>query len=153
MSVHPIEKRSAALVKMLKHTMADTFVLYLKTWNYHWHVKGPAFYTYHAMFETQYTELAAAVDSIGERLVQLHEQAPGTLQSIASNSCIKESEKIPNPQTMIKNLIEGHCIIAEECKKGIASANKISDEATADLLTQRLAHHEKTIWMLQSSLG
>ena len=47
----------------LSRLLADSYTLYLKTHNYHWNVEGPQFNTLHTMFETQYTELALAVDS------------------------------------------------------------------------------------------
>ncbi|MEM9682178.1 MAG: ferritin-like domain-containing protein, partial [Pseudomonadota bacterium] len=51
----------------LSRLLADSYTLYLKTHNYHWNVEGPMFNTLHLMFETQYTELAQAVDEIAER--------------------------------------------------------------------------------------
>ena len=52
----------------LSRLLADTYTLYLKTHNYHWNVTGPMFQTLHLMFETQYNELALAVDLIAERI-------------------------------------------------------------------------------------
>ena len=55
----------------LAHLLADTYTLYLKTHFYHWNVTGPMFNSLHLMFETQYTELALAVDAIAERIRHL----------------------------------------------------------------------------------
>ena len=57
---------AAGLTKL----MADTYALYLKTHGYHWNVRGPHFSALHALFETQYTELWAAVDTLAERMVE-----------------------------------------------------------------------------------
>ena len=54
----------------LSHLLADSYTLYLKTHNFHWNVTGPMFTTLHTLFETQYTELATAVDEIAERVVE-----------------------------------------------------------------------------------
>jgi len=56
------------IAKGLSHLLADTYTLYLKTHNFHWNVTGPMFQTLHLMFETQYNELALAVDLIAERI-------------------------------------------------------------------------------------
>jgi len=63
------DKKRKAIAEGLSHLLADTYTLYLKTHNYHWNVTGPMFNTLHLMFETQYTELALAVDQIAERMV------------------------------------------------------------------------------------
>jgi starvation-inducible DNA-binding protein len=62
----------------LSRLLADTYTLYLKTHNFHWNVTGPMFQTLHLMFETQYNELALAVDLIAERIRALGYPAPGT---------------------------------------------------------------------------
>ena len=72
------EKDRARIADGLSHLLADTYTLYLKTHNFHWNVKGPMFQTLHLMFETQYTELALAVDLIAERIRALGFPAPGT---------------------------------------------------------------------------
>ena len=58
--------------------LADSYTLYLKTHNFHWNVTGPMFQTLHLMFETQYNELALAVDLVAERIRALGFPAPGT---------------------------------------------------------------------------
>ena len=67
----------------LCHLLADSYTLYLKTHNYHWNVTGPMFQTLHLMFETQYTELALAVDLVAERIRSLGVVAPGTYREFA----------------------------------------------------------------------
>ncbi len=67
-----------AIAEGLSKLLADTYTLYLKTHNFHWNVTGPMFQTLHLMFETQYTELALAVDQIAERIRSLGVVAPGT---------------------------------------------------------------------------
>ena len=60
----------AVIVEGLRHLLADTYTLYLKTHNYHWNVTGPMFSSLHTLFEEQYTELAGAVDEIAERITR-----------------------------------------------------------------------------------
>jgi starvation-inducible DNA-binding protein len=136
----------------LSRLLADTYTLYLKTHYFHWNVTGPMFQTLHLMFETQYTELALAVDLIAERIRALGFPAPGSYTQYAQLSSISETTAVPKATEMIKLLVEGQEAVCRTARSIYASTAKVSDEATADLLTQRLQLHEKTAWMLRSLL-
>lgn len=138
------------LAQGLSRLLADTYTLYLKTHNYHWNVTGPMFQTLHLMFETQYNELALAVDLIAERIRALGIYAPGTYSQYVKLSSIKEEDSIPNAQDMIRNLVQGQEAVIRTARSLLPLADKATDESTADLLTQRLQLHEKTAWMLRS---
>src|SRR5690348_10665588 len=84
----------------LARLLADTYTLYLKTHNFHWNVTGPMFQTLHLMFETQYNELALAVDLIAERIRALGFPAPGTYREFGELSSIKESRGVPAAEDM-----------------------------------------------------
>ena len=146
------QKDREEIANGISRLLADTYTLYLKTHNYHWNVTGPMFQTLHLMFETQYTELALAVDAIAERIRALGCFAPGTYREFAQLSSIKESETLPKAQEMIEDLIDGHESVIRTARSLYPSAERASDEATADLLTQRIQLHEKTAWMLRSLL-
>lgn len=136
----------------LSRTLADTYTLYLKTHNFHWNVTGPMFQTLHLMFETQYNELALAVDAIAERIRALGFPAPGTYSEYAKLSSISETEGVPTAEEMIALLVEGQEAVARTAREVFAIADEANDEPTADLLTQRLQIHEKNAWMLRSLL-
>lgn len=136
----------------LSNLLADTYVLYLKTHNFHWNVTGPMFRTLHLMFEEQYNELALAVDSIAERIRALGVAAPGTYAEYARRSSIKETEGVPSAEAMIQLLVEGQEAVTRTARSLFPLLDKVSDEPTADLLTQRMQVHEKTAWMLRSLL-
>lgn len=136
----------------LSRLLADTYTLYLKTHYFHWNVTGQMFQTLHLMFETQYTELALAVDLIAERIRALGFPAPGSYTEYAKLSSIPETTSVPKATEMIKLLVEGQEAVCRTARSIYAIADKASDEPTADLLTQRLQLHEKTAWMLRSLL-
>ncbi len=136
----------------LSRLLADTYTLYLKTHNFHWNVTGPMFQTLHLMFETQYNELALAVDLIAERIRSLGFPAPGTYQQYAKLSSIKEETDIPKAQDMIRLLVAGQEAVVRTARSLYPTVEAAADEATADLLTQRIQLHEKTAWMLRSLL-
>ena len=144
------KKDRQAIADGLSRVLADTYALYLKTHNYHWNVTGPMFQTLHLMFEQQYNELWLAVDLVAERIRALGHFAPGTYKALGKLSSIAEEEGVPPAMQMIRNLVKGHEQVAATARKVFAVADEANDQATADLLTQRLEVHEKTAWMLRS---
>jgi starvation-inducible DNA-binding protein len=136
----------------LSRVLADTYTLYLKTHNFHWNVTGRMFQTLHLMFETQYNELALAVDLVAERIRALGLPAPGSYRKFSDLSAIKEDDGVPKAETMIRRLVEGHETVARTAREVFRAAEDANDQPTCDLLTQRLQVHEKTAWMLRSLL-
>jgi starvation-inducible DNA-binding protein len=142
-----------AITDGLAHLLADTYTLYLKTHNYHWNVTGPMFQTLHLMFETQYNELALAVDLIAERIRALGAPAPGSYREFAALSAVSEDDDHPDAMEMIRRLVGGQETVARTARSLFPIVEAAHDEPTADLLTQRLQIHEKTAWMLRSLLA
>ncbi len=140
------------IVAGLSRLLADTYSLYLKTHNFHWNVTGPMFNTLHLMFETQYTELALAVDLIAERIRSLGFPAPATYSAYAELTSIPETPGVPKAEEMIQLLVEGQESVVRTARSLFPVVDKANDEPTADLLTQRMQIHEKTAWMLRSLL-
>ena len=143
------EQDRAAIAEGLSRLLADTYTLYLKTHNFHWNVTGPMFNTLHLMFEGQYTELSLAVDQIAERIRALGFPAPGTYAAYARLSSIKEEEGVPSAADMIKQLVQGQEAVIRTARGIFPLLDKVSDEPTADLLTQRMQVPVHTSWMLR----
>ncbi len=141
-----------AIADGLSHLLADSYTLYLKTHNFHWNVKGPMFQTLHLLFETQYTELALAVDLVAERIRALGYPAPGTYAEFARLSSIPEPKGVPSATAMIRELVEGQEAVTRTARSLLPRVQNVSDEPTTDLLTQRMQVHEKNAWMLRSLL-
>ncbi len=137
----------------LSRLLADSYTLYLKTHNYHWNVTGPMFNTLHLMFETQYNELALAVDQIAERIRALGHPAPGTYRAYAELTVIPQDAGPVDAEDMIRNLVVGQEAVVRTARQVIPVAEQAHDEPTADLLTQRMQVHEKNAWMLRSLLA
>lgn len=146
------EKARSEIAEGLSRLLADTYSLYLKTHNFHWNVTGPMFQTLHTMFETQYTELATAVDLIAERIRSLGFPAPGTYSEFARLSSIPEASGVPKADDMIRELVAGQEAVVRTARSIFPLVEQANDEPTADLLTQRMQIHEKTAWMLRSLL-
>ncbi|MEZ5757237.1 MAG: Dps family protein [Emcibacteraceae bacterium] len=148
-----VEKDRQDIANGLSRLLADTYTLYLKTHNFHWNVTGPMFNTLHTMFETQYTELAIAVDDIAERIRALGFVAPGSYAQFAALTSIKEETSTPAAEEMIRQLVKDQETVVRTARSIFPAADKASDEPTADLLTQRMQTHEKTAWMLRSMIS
>jgi starvation-inducible DNA-binding protein len=147
------EADRARIAQGLSRLLADTYTLYLKTHNFHWNVTGPMFQTLHLMFETQYNELALAVDLIAERIRALGFPAPGTYAEFTRLSSIKEPKGVPRAEDMIRELVAGQEAVVKTARSVFPLVDKVNDEPSADLLTQRMQVHEKTAWMLRSLLA
>lgn len=141
-----------AVVTALEKLLASSYTLYLKTHNYHWNVTGPMFTTLHTLFETQYTELALAVDEIAERIRALGAFAPGSYSAFAKLSAVKEATDRPKAEDMIRTLTSDQALVGEAARAVIEAAEAAGDQASADLGTRRLDVHEKNAWMLRSHL-
>lgn len=143
----------ADLVKKLKIVLADSYTLYLKTQNYHWNVTGANFQSLHLLFEGQYTDLAAAVDAIAERIRTLGDAAPGSFSQFLELTGIKEAAaKPPAADVMLKELAKDQSIIVKSISRALKEAQNSGDEATIGLLVDRIGVHEKNEWMLNSSM-
>jgi starvation-inducible DNA-binding protein len=145
------ENRKAVTAE-LSELLADTYVLYLKSHNYHWNVTGPMFQKLHLMFEGHYTEMWGAVDIIAERIRALGEPAPGTYAEFSRLTSIEEVEGVPTALEMVADLVAGHERVIRTARRLVATAEQAGDPATADLGTQRIEVHEKTAWMLRALL-
>jgi starvation-inducible DNA-binding protein len=145
-------KDRAAIAKGLSRLLADTYVVYLKTHNFHWNVEGPMFQTLHQMFMDQYTETWNAIDLVAERIRSLGHYAPGTYKEYLELARVKETPGQPRAEQMVKLLIEGQEAIVRTAREVLPVAEQADDQPTLDLLTQRMQVHEKNAWMLRSLL-
>ncbi len=141
------------LVKKLSVTLADTYALYLKTQNYHWHVKGLQFKSLHGLFEMQYLELAEAVDELAERILIKGHNAPATFKEFDRLKTIKDGDSSASSNEMVTQLAHDHDTLVNDLDEVMRMAQEANDEGTVNLLANRIEAHEKSRWMLQSSLA
>ncbi len=147
------EKTRKDIATGLSSILADTYTLNLKTLNFHWNLVSPRFSALHLMFESQYNEMTLAVDDLAERIRALDFFAPASLTEFKKLTSIKDEEGVPETNDMIKQLLEGHEIISKRCREICSHAQELHDEVSADMLIGRMKFHEKTAWMLRSSLN
>lgn len=144
------KKTADGLIKLL----ANNYVLYLKTHNFHWNVVGPMFQPLHSLFEAQYIDLWNAADKIAERIRALDFFVPASYEDFAKLSKIKEAvgAKSVKAKLMISQLVGDHEIIVRLARELLPQIEETEDQVTVDLLSERMEVHEKNAWMLRSFL-
>jgi len=140
-------------VTSLCKLLADTYALYLKTQNYHWHIKGPNFISYHKFLDDLYHQLADAVDEIAERIVTLGGTAPASFSQFSKLTTMKDGNSNQSAEAMFRDLYQDHQKMLDDLNKVISHAEESHDEGTAGLLSNRIAEHEKIHWMLRSIIS
>ncbi|MDJ0852836.1 MAG: Dps family protein [Myxococcota bacterium] len=140
------------VVDGLGRLLADSYTLYLKTHNFHWNVTGPMFTTLHTLFETQYNDLALAVDEIAERIRALGAPAPGSYTEFAALAAVKEAAGGEPATDMIRLLVADQETVTASARRVVEAAEACGDQASGDLGVRRIDVHEKNAWMLRSHL-
>ena len=137
----------------LSRLLADEYTLYLKTHAFHWNVTGPQFQSLHTLFETQYTELALAVDAIAERIRALGVFSPGSYAQFAALTSLEEATDVPSASDMVRQLAEDNEAVVRTARAVLPLAQKAGDESSMEMLVGRMGVHEKAAWMLRSMVG
>lgn len=138
----------------LREILADTFVLYMKTFAVHWNYQGPNFYGVHKLTEGQYQDLATAIDELAERMRALGYEAPVSLHAITNASQTPEMEYSPrHADAMVEELINGHQSLSGAAKSLAKQFSEHGDVFSADMMSQRIGIHDKAAWMLKAILS
>jgi len=138
-------------IEFLNRLLSNHFVLFMKTWNFHWNVVGPKFKSTHTYLNDLYDQLFENVDSIAERIRQLNGKPIGTLAGYLENAEIVEysdDEPTPDELTIYKKVLEDYEFIIREMRNFLTTEGL--DSATDNLLSDLLVEHEKDAWMLRS---
>ncbi|MGQ2992298.1 MAG: Dps family protein [Brevundimonas sp.] len=137
----------------LAKVLADSYAVYQKTHGYHWNVRGPDFFSIHNLLEQQYRDIWEALDLIAERIRALGELAPQGGSAFANLTSIKDGDPEQDATAMLTELMRDHETLIATARAALKIADDDGDDVSVDLLTQRLATHEKFTWMLRSTLG
>lgn len=146
------KKKRKDIVEGLTGVLSDSFVLYYKTHASHWNVEGPQFKSLHDLFMEQYSEIWAALDLIAERIRALDAYAPVSMKELIKGAALSETGQNREAMQMVRDLADDNEALSVTLSKVLDMAADANDQATADLLTERLGVHEKAAWMLRSIL-
>ena len=146
------EEQREGVVAILNTLLADEYLLYTKTRNYHWNVIGAQFNDLHKFFEAQYTELNDIVDEVAERARALGGNAMGTLTEFLKYTRLKEQPgHYPDERSMLTNLLADHEAVIRHLRIDLETcADTYHDIGTNDFLTGLMEQHEKMAWMLRA---
>ena len=147
-------KHREGVVGLLSPLLADEYVLYTKTRNYHWNVVGPQFNDLHKFFQEQYEALDDVVDEVAERARTLGGHAVGTLAEFVQLTRLKEQPgRYPDAREMLANLLADHEALIRALRRDLeTAAEQHHDVGTNDFLTGLMEKHEKMAWMLRTFL-
>ncbi len=132
------DKQRKGAVGLLTTLLADEYVLYTKTRNYHWNVTGPHFHDLHKFFESQYEDIDGKIDDLAEfaKTARLKEAPAGKLSA----------------KQMIHDLLDSHEALVRQLRKDIGKAGDDFHAAdVADFLTGLAEDHQKMAWMLRAT--
>src|SRR5438874_1476488 len=145
------DKDRAGVVKILNALLADEYVLYTKTRNYHWNVVGPQFNDLHKFFEGQYGELNEVIDDVAERARTLGGVAMASVTEFRDATRLKEHPgQYPGAEEMLANLLGDHETVIRQLRDDVDATANAHDAGTSDFLTGLMEKHEKMAWMLRA---
>lgn len=139
-----------AVSKKLSHFLADLYLLYFKTLNFHWNMEGAQFFMYHKLLESQYEELAKSGDEVAERIRQLGPKAPGSMKELLKLACLKESDTDLSMEDMIQELVRGNEQLVKHAHEIITYCDSHGDPGTSDMVVGLMRHFDKQAWLLRS---
>lgn len=140
-------------VALLKQFVADSFVVYMKSYAVHWNYHGPKFFSIHKLTEAQYEEQAEAVDALAERIRALGGKAPLSLADILAEANINELKGVSeNQDSLIQQLYESNVNLAQKARALAPQLEELGDKFSHDMVVARIGAHEKAAWMLHSQL-
>lgn len=144
---------SETLIDGLNQLLADHAVYYQKLRNYHWNVKGPAFFQLHQKFEEMYLLAQEHVDSIAERILALGGHPHSTMQAYLDLSRITEDAELPGANEMVRNLRSDIDALNNGRREVRATAEEAGDDTTVNLLDDIGDIQAQDAWMLRAWLG
>jgi starvation-inducible DNA-binding protein len=138
-----------AIATALNHILADSFALYLKTKNFHWHMSGPHFRDYHLMLDEQSDQIFATTDPIAERVRKLGGRTVHSIGHIAKLQTIKDNDAaFVSPLDMLAELMADNKAVAASMRKAHELCDDRKDVATASLLEVYIDDTERRTWFL-----
>lgn len=148
------QNNQPAVADALNALLADSFALYLKTKNYHWHVQGPHFRELHLLFDEQATQILGTTDLIAERV---RKNGAATLRSIGDVSrrqSIKDDDATSvTADAMVRTLAEDNRTLLAQLKDVKAAAEAEGDIATSGLVDAWADETQQRIWFLEATAG
>jgi starvation-inducible DNA-binding protein len=140
------------LFKSLSDAQASLFVLFQKTWIYHWNVVGSDFQQLHTLFGGQYETMFEEIDTLTEHMRYLDMKPVSTLTRVVEVSEVKEASSSIGANEMVSDLLESNKKLIEMLTAISEEADTQKQYATSNLVQSLTETHGKFVWMLRSVL-
>ncbi|EQB02919.1 DNA-binding protein [Sphingobium quisquiliarum P25] len=148
----PTDLRSNAtksVAEALNGVLADSYALYFKTKNFHWHVSGPHFRDYHLMFDEQAAQILATTDAIAERVRKTGNTTLRSIGDISRHQSLKDNDAdYVSPGDMLNELREDNLRLVESLRAAKAAAAEAGDNATEGIVDDWTDEAEERAWFL-----
>ena len=138
------------LFKQSSDVQASLFVLFQKTWIYHWDVVGPDFQQLHTLFGGQYETMFEEIDTLTEHMRYLDMKPVSTLTRVVEVSEIKEAASSIDADGMVSDLLDSNKKLIEMLTAISEEADSQKQYATSNLIQSIMETHGKFVWMLRS---
>jgi starvation-inducible DNA-binding protein len=139
----------AAVSKAITEILADSFALYVKTKNFHWHVSGPHFRDYHLLLDEQAEQIFATTDELAERIRKIGGTTLRSIGQIAELTSIEDNdEEYVSPGDMLRELLEDHKAVIAKMRSAHELCDKHDDVGTASKLEEFIDGAERRCWFL-----
>ena len=145
-----VDAWAESVVETLKKSLAEEYLLQLKTQNFHWNVEGPLFFSLHKLFEEQYGQISEFVDRTAEVLRAMKAKAPGSFKEFKELSSIQEASDRLNANQMIETLSQDHTNMGIALKSRLETAEDAEETSAVVLYEDLISFHEKAAWMIRS---
>jgi starvation-inducible DNA-binding protein len=141
--------KAATVADALNAILADSYALYLKTKNFHWHVSGPHFRDYHLLLDDQSAQILASTDEIAERVRKIGKTTLRSIGDIARHQRIKDNDKdFVSPADMLTELREDNLALIESLREAKQLVDEARDNATSGILDNWTDQAEQRAWFL-----
>ena len=149
------KENSKKAAEILNQLLADEFLLYTKTLNFHWNIEGSNFHSLHVFLDQQYNQLQTIIDSVAERIRNIGHFAKGSMKEFMEIASLSEQPGgAAVSEDMIGQLVDDHDAIIRKTRGLIYDLDEEFDDAgSSDFITGIMKEHEKMAWMLRATVA
>lgn len=143
-----------ALADAMNGLLADSFALYLKTKNFHWHVAGPHFREYHLLLDDQAAQILAITDAMAERIRKNGHRALTSIGDIARRQTIADNDaSAVMAEAMLAELRDDNRAFVATLRAVKELAGQAGDNATDGMIDDWTDQAQERAWFLGETLG
>ncbi|HTT14255.1 MAG TPA: DNA starvation/stationary phase protection protein [Thermoplasmata archaeon] len=142
------------IAEELRKLLADSFALYVKTKNFHWHMSGPHYRDYHLLLDEHADQIFAMTDPVAERARKLGATTLHSIGDIAAHQRLRDNDQeFVGPEAMLAELRDDNLALTRSMRATHGVCDDHGDVATASLLETWIDETERRTWFLTEIVG